>query len=116
MRKKSPRPLALTQQAQTQAAVAQEGQSDPRPVSVAATAASPQSWPKPPPQKARRGSSQLAGEGRLETPESLHLQPKAKAKARAKAQGGSKPKARKIEMTKPIIPYYDIMNDGYYVK
>jgi hypothetical protein len=130
MTKKSPKPLALTQQAQTQAAVAQEGQSDPRPVSVAAAAAaSPQSWPKPPPQtqrvSARRGYPQVVGQGRLETPESLHLQPKAKAKTRvpknstsggAKAKAGSKPKARKIELTKPVLPYHDIMNDGYYVK
>jgi hypothetical protein len=53
-----------------------------------------------------------------ETPETLHLQPKPKAKSRAKAKatGGSKPRTRKIELTQPIIPYHDIMNDGYYIK
>jgi hypothetical protein len=68
-----------------------------------------------------------AGAHFAETPETLHLQPKAKAQARAKAKGslegnstyqgrGSRPRARKIELTKPVIPYHDIMNDGYYVK
>ena len=113
------RPLALTEQAQANTVVQQEGKPDPRPVSVAA-AASPQSWPKPPAPKqrvsARRGYPHVVGEGRLETPESLHLQPKAKAKARARAQGGSRPRAKKIQLTQPVLPYHDIMNDGYYIK
>jgi hypothetical protein len=70
--------------------------------------------------KSRRktGKKPVVGAGAhfAETPETLHLQPKAKAKARAKAKGGSRPRARKIELTKPVLPYHDIMNDGYYVK
>jgi hypothetical protein len=48
--------------------------------------------------------------------ESLRLQPKAKAKAKAK--GGSRPRTvtRKIQLTNPVLPYHDIMNDGYYIK
>jgi hypothetical protein len=64
-----------------------------------------------------------AGAHFAETPETLHLQPKAKAKAPknstsggAKTIAGSRPRARRIELTKPVIPYHDIMNDGYYVK
>jgi hypothetical protein len=46
----------------------------------------------------------------METPESLHLQPKAKAqsKAKAKARGGSrpaKPKVKKVELSQPVLPY-----------
>jgi hypothetical protein len=63
-----------------------------------------------------------SGAPHMETPESLHLQPKAKAKtkAKAKARGGSRPpakgKVKKVELSKPVLPYHDIMNDRYYVK
>jgi len=53
----------------------------------------------------------------METPETLQLQPKAKAKSRA--VGGSRParpKTKKILLSQPVIPYHDIMNDGYYIK
>ena len=69
------------------------------------------------PSKGRSGNYTTGSGAHVsETPESLHLQPKAKAKARAKAKGGSRPRARKIELTRPVLPYHDIMNDGYYVK
>ena len=69
----------------------------------------------------RRGLQEAAqlGAGKfVETPESLRLQPKAKAKAKAKAKGGSRPRTvtRKIQLTNPVLPYHDIMNDGYYIK
>jgi hypothetical protein len=71
-----------------------------------------------------RGRVITATRGIVETPESLHLQPKAKAKSKANAKttarGGSrapaKAKVKKVELTKPVLPYHDIMNDGYYVK
>ena len=71
-----------------------------------------------------RGRVITATRGIVETPESLHLQPKAKAKSKANAKttarGGSrapaKAKVKKVELTKPVFPYHDIMNDGYYVK
>jgi hypothetical protein len=76
------------------------------------------------PARGRFGAPVLgSGAHHMETPESLHLQPKAKAKAqskaKAKARGGSrpaKPKVKKVELSQPVLPYHDIMNDGYYVK
>ena len=65
---------------------------------------------------ARAPGTRFTGEG-VETPETLQLQPKAKAKSRA--VGGSRParpKAKKILLSQPVIPYHDIMNDGYYIK
>jgi len=53
----------------------------------------------------------------VDTPETLQLQPKAKAKSRA--VGGSRParpKMKKMQLTQPVLPYHDIMNDGYYIK
>jgi hypothetical protein len=86
--------------------------------------------------RGRSGNYTGSGAHFAETPETLHLQPKAKAKvpknstsgslegnstyqgrgARATAKGGARPRARKIELTKPVIPYHDIMNDVYYIK
>ena len=69
---------------------------------------------RPPPGE---GAASASGAGKfVETPESLRLQPKAKAKAKAK--GGSRPRTvtRKIQLTNPVLPYHDIMNDGYYIK
>ena len=71
---------------------------------------------RPPPGE---GAASASGAGKfIETPESLRLQPKAKAKAKAKAKGGSRPRTvtRKIQLTNPVLPYHDIMNDGYYIK
>ena len=74
------------------------------------------------PARGRFGAPVLgSGAHHMETPESLHLQPKAKAqsKAKAKARGGSrpaKPKVKRVELSKPVLPYHDIMNDGYYIK
>ena len=65
---------------------------------------------------ARAPGTRFTGEG-VETPETLQLQPKAKAKSRA--VGGSRParpKTKKILLSQPVIPYHDIMNDGYYIK
>jgi hypothetical protein len=119
--------VAALQQEQLRAAMAQMANPDPRPVSSAAVnrrlraktpppaASQPQTWPKPP-RKRDDTPPRSHGAGRLETPESLHLQPKAKAKAKPRAKGGARPRARKIELTKPIMPYHDIMNDGYYIK
>ena len=69
---------------------------------------------RPPPGE---GSASASGAGKfVETPESLRLQPKAKPKAKAKR--GSRPRTvtRKIQLTNPVLPYHDIMNDGYYIK
>jgi hypothetical protein len=68
-------------------------------------------------QQTREGAASASGAGKfVETPESLRLQPKAKPKAKAK--GGSRPRTvtRKIQLTNPVLPYHDIMNDGYYIK
>jgi hypothetical protein len=66
---------------------------------------------------AAAASSQKGSGANMETPETLQLQPKAKAKSRA--VGGSRParpKTKKILLSQPVIPYHDIMNDGYYIK
>ena len=69
-------------------------------------------------QPKRRSRMSVFGFGaNVDTPETLQLQPKAKAKSRA--VGGSRParpKMKKMQLTQPVLPYHDIMNDGYYIK
>ena len=78
----------------------------------------PPATPAPAPRPQGRSGSYQFGAGKCETPESLQLQPKVRAiRKKGGCGGGNKRPTRKvIELTHPILPYHDIMNDGYYIK